>query len=96
MTATNASKEYLPSTPQLHDIYYVCGARTADPSVGGVGMDQGRTFRRGEALSRQRGTMNGSRKLLLGGTARPDSDTTVQYAPGTVPGHCRSLAGTTN
>ena len=73
--------------------YFKCGARTADPPVGGVGMDRVRTKhavtpRRGpitttrhEAQARQTYATRPSTRRN-GGSARPDSDIIVQYAPG--------------
>ena len=69
-----------------------CGASTADPPFGGVGMDRVRTK---HAVPQRRGpvttTRHEARQSLVtkrstwrsDDSARPDSGTTVQYAPGT-------------
>ena len=79
---------------QCQSASIVCGARTADPPVGGVGMDRVWTKhavpqRRGPVMTTRHearqmyATRPSTRRYC--GSARPDSDTTVQYAPGTRP-----------
>ena len=82
------SKTY---TNQKQKMLSDCEARTADPPGGGVGMDRVRTK---HAVTPLRGpattTRHEARQTYAakpstrrnGGSARPDSDTTVQYAPG--------------
>ena len=75
----------------IFSVQILCGARTAEPPVGGVGMDRVRTK---HAVPPRRGPVTTTRHETRqtcaskpstrrnGGSARPDSDTTVQYAPG--------------
>ena len=65
-------------------IWFLCGARTADPPVGGVGMDRGRTKHavlRGEILSRPHCTRSNSCTLRSDGL----KETTMRHGPTRIP-----------
>ena len=83
--------EFFKTFTRILNPLFLCEGRTADPPVAGVGMDRVRTkhavpLRRGPVTT----TRHEARQTYAakpstrrnGGSARPDSDTTVQYAQG--------------